>query len=203
MRELSFFDMARSADVKRWHIINTVRPQTMAEHSFMTALIALELADKLAHEGGSTFDSPREQFQFLCAALFHDTPENVYGDIPTPGKVVWKDFLQNQRVFEEIDQIIMPKIPYAGGRLNVKLEWIIKVADLMEAYHFLCSNAAGPYAKQVRDHLYMRLTKLTGEAANAMPNMQWPWAVVETLKSMGLTRPPTDHEGVGDKDPRI
>jgi 5'-deoxynucleotidase len=201
MRELTFFDMARSSDVKRWHIINTVRPQTVAEHSFMVALIALELTKKLTVTG-SFFDSPREQFQFLCAALFHDMPETVYGDLPTPGKAVMREFTENPYMFDELDMRIMPNVPYAEGLLSPSLGWIIRVADLMEAYHFLCNNAAGPYAKQVRDALYGRLIKFTAEASSAMPNLKWPSAVIETLKDLGLTKPPAVY-GDAEKDERI
>lgn len=208
MRELSFFDMARSADVKRWHIINTVRPQTVAEHSFMVALIAMELAKHIVPHG-SLFDSPREQFQFLCAALFHDMPETITGDLPTPAKQVYREFSQNPRMFDEMDMLIMPKIPYSDGMLNAKLVWLIKVADLIEAYHFLCNNAAGPYAKVIRNDLWKRVVALTVEASQAMPDMLWCPAVGTVLRDMGLTgsadvlRGEAEQWTMPNKDPRI
>lgn len=186
MRTITFFDMARSMDITRFHIINTGRRQTLAEHSFMVALIAMELADKLV-PSGSMFDSPREQHQFLCAALFHDMPETVYGDLPTPAKATMREFTGNPRLYDELDMMIMPNIPYVGGLISPKLGWVIKLADLIEAYHFLCNNAAGPYAKQVRDDMFSRLVLLITEANAAMPDLLWVAAVGHVLRQMGLT----------------
>lgn len=207
MRTVSFFDMARSTDVKRWHIINTTRPQTMAEHGFMTALIALQLSE-LLQTTGSMFDSPREQFMFLCAALYHDMPETIYGDPPTPAKHVFREFVQNLRLFDELDMVLMPNIPYAGGLLSPKLGQIIKMSDLIEAYHFLCNNASGLYAKTVRDDLWKRILDMVGEMQYANGDWLVAPAVGSVLKDLGLTHRADDIDTAPlinrhDKDPRI
>src|SRR5690606_20843295 len=86
MFPLHLTDALRASDVVRWQIVRVLKGQSVAEHSFNVALIALELADRLKVDRG----------EVLHYAILHDLPEVLTGDIPTPTKrVIGKDLLDN------------------------------------------------------------------------------------------------------------
>lgn len=66
-------------NVSRWHTRAHNRPQSVAEHCALVALIALELAPMGM--------DVRERFQLVQTALVHDAHEADFGDIPYPAKV--------------------------------------------------------------------------------------------------------------------
>lgn len=75
---LSVRDRLRAGHVSRWHIVNAVREQSLAEHSFNVAIIAMELAERLGFEQWSD--------RVAVVALLHDIDEVVEGDIPASAK---------------------------------------------------------------------------------------------------------------------
>ncbi len=79
----SFFAMlSRMKDIRRWALMRNTRPENICEHSHEVAVLAHALAVLTnLHHGGSV-DPQR------CAtmAIFHDVPEILTGDMPTPVK---------------------------------------------------------------------------------------------------------------------
>tara|TARA_R110002124_G_C8974430_1_gene515644 strand:+ start:27236 stop:27673 length:438 start_codon:yes stop_codon:yes gene_type:complete len=69
----------RAAGVIRWHIVETTRPQNLAEHQFNVALIAR----RLAILSGMT---RQEQDTLVAKALVHDQHEIADGDVPSTAK---------------------------------------------------------------------------------------------------------------------
>jgi len=67
--------------VKRWHMIDTTRQQTLAEHSANVALLAYVIANGAPQ----MFFGPAEGV--TTAALVHDLGEVFTGDIPSHTKV--------------------------------------------------------------------------------------------------------------------
>ena len=65
--------------VKRWHIVDTSRTQSVAEHSFNVAVIACKFMEKR----GCAFE---EIAPAVCLALMHDADEIYEGDIPAIAK---------------------------------------------------------------------------------------------------------------------
>lgn len=92
-------DKLRASNVKRWHIVTTSRPQSMAEHSFNVAHIGVELCEALG------FPEWRERVAVL--ALYHDLEEIYKGDIPTPakGEKKWDSALTPHSVMKMADLI--------------------------------------------------------------------------------------------------
>lgn len=169
---LTFFDMARASHVKRWHIINTVRTQTMAEHAFMVTLITMELMNRL----GMKTDGPIELLRVIIGALVHDLSESRTGDLPTPGKRLINE-AAGRDLTGEIEQALLPFVPYVGGLVPTYATHIMKMADLIADYHFLTDNAAGPYALAIREQLHERVLAYTAVCVGSMPEYNWSIAV--------------------------
>lgn len=72
-------DQLRAAGVTRWHIVETTRPQNLAEHQFNVAMIARRLGVLM---GLIT----TEQAVLVVKALVHDQHEIFDGDVPSSTK---------------------------------------------------------------------------------------------------------------------
>lgn len=133
-------DIYRSTEVMRWHIVKTKRKQSVAEHSYIVAVLCHELAALL----GPTID--REAM--VTGALFHDTAECLYGDIPSPIKGMM-----------DVDTLIAIEQKYCRRYANYEHELgprekqLLKIADLAEAVKFLLVNKDSGHASKVLSKL--------------------------------------------------
>ena len=125
--DLSIQDTLRAQGVNRWHIVETSRPQSVAEHSFNVAMIAMELAYLIP-----SLSKP----DVMAAALMHDIDEVVTGDIPTPTK----ERLGTVSTHQKFD-------PYQDSDHNIGA--IVKLADLIETWWFIHNFGLGRHAKSV------------------------------------------------------
>ena len=74
--------MARMKNIDRWALMRSVMPENVQEHSHMVAV----LAHALAVIRRDVFGIPCDPNAAAAAALFHDAPEILTGDLPTPIK---------------------------------------------------------------------------------------------------------------------
>lgn len=149
---LSFYEMARTSHIKRWHIVNVANEQNLAEHSYNVTIIGLELYTRV-------LGSPPPA-QFILSLLFHDSAEIRYGDIPTPGKSFIRDFAEDQSLFSTMDDSIMPFVPYTGGVAHDPGgEEFVKLADLIEAAWWIRENGVGVHAKVVADKCWQSVVE--------------------------------------------
>lgn len=142
---LTLADVLRSSDVNRWQIVRTSRHQSVAEHTFNVMLIALDIADSMGIE---------DQPSIMKCALMHDLPEVLTGDVATPTKRV----LDIGDRLEQIEALIS----YRGIKTQDYgdlIRHIVKMADLVEAAHFLHHFGIGPHAQSVLDQITGRLNK--------------------------------------------
>ena len=133
-------ELMRVGHVKRWHIVRVGREQTISEHMHRVWLICREIGLGMNLDGQET--KALEE-----AALHHDIPEIIMGDIPSPTK---------QRIEEDTDCLegMERECGYgASFKLNSRLACILKMADLMEAIHFLREEGIGKHASQVQGWL--------------------------------------------------
>lgn len=76
--------------VRRYHTVQTIGHQTVAEHSFNVAMILLDLTNGKAHA------------DLLKAALYHDLPEVFTGDIPATAKWASPPLVQSLKLLEDV-----------------------------------------------------------------------------------------------------
>jgi len=114
LRRLSF--------VPRWTVIPTIRKQSVAEHSYHVAHIALWVSRM--HK---TLASGDRDFEILFFAIIHDETEALTGDIPSPSA---HTHMPNKKQFD---------VEHALGASTAsdEVEQVLKVADVLEALLFL------------------------------------------------------------------
>ena len=78
-----FFAMlSRMKYIDRWGLMRNTRQENLSEHSFETAVLAHALATLRNVRFGGHVQPERA----AVLALFHDAPETLTGDLPTPVK---------------------------------------------------------------------------------------------------------------------
>ena len=79
----NFFPMtARMRYIARWGLMRNTQPENIQEHSHQVAV----LAHALSVIGRDVFQKDLDPDKTAAAALFHDAPEIITGDLPTPIK---------------------------------------------------------------------------------------------------------------------
>tara|TARA_R110000772_G_scaffold268452_1_gene395575 strand:+ start:20223 stop:20924 length:702 start_codon:yes stop_codon:yes gene_type:complete len=151
MITLTTADALRAADVSRWQIVQTHRPQSVAEHTFGVITIALGLMDYMQKKTGIGF-SPTQRHQVTMCAFEHDLPEVVTGDFPSPIKRIGAIGSALKEIESGIHFLSVEDRHYSAETLR-----LVKSADLIEAVLYLQSCAESPHAIGVLDDLRQRL----------------------------------------------
>lgn len=136
----SFYALiSRMKNISRWSLMRNSYTENVQEHSHMVAVLAHALAVISRDIYGGNIDPDR----CATAALFHDAPEIITGDMPTPVKY------HNQEIrnaYKEVERLAaekligtLPKeIQQAYSPLMCDLDpetaRIIKAADKLSAY---------------------------------------------------------------------
>lgn len=140
-------DLLALSDVKRWAIVHTIRTQSVAEHSFRVAVLAMSICERLE------IPDPKHNFHFgqlLAWALMHDAPEGMTGDIDGKFK------RDNPEVRAMIMQAELLAYPWVDPP-NDEVKWIVKVADYIETSTFIQRNGIGPVADDIFHELEANL----------------------------------------------
>lgn len=94
-----FFAMiSRMKYINRWALMRNEHSENLAEHSFEVAVIAHALTVIGNKRLGKNLDSERAAF----LGLYHDAPETLTGDLPTPVKYYNDEVREAYRTIEEI-----------------------------------------------------------------------------------------------------
>jgi 5'-deoxynucleotidase YfbR-like HD superfamily hydrolase/ferredoxin len=124
-------DRLNLADVDRWHLLKTKRPQNLSEHTYGVLCIALELYDSTKHP---LKDKRLSMERITRYVLDHDADEIIIGDIPSPTK---------PRIGVKWEHPILIK-----NNTNISEKYIVKLADMIEAVQYFWQNADGYRSKK-------------------------------------------------------
>lgn len=133
--------LSRMKYINRWGLMRNTRPESLSEHSFETAVTAHALALLRCRRFGGCVSPERA----ATLALFHDAPEIITGDLPTPVKY-YSPTIRGEyaRVEEAARKRLVSMLPedlredYApllseGGEDEEELRAILKAADKISA----------------------------------------------------------------------
>jgi len=143
-------DWYRLYQVKRFHMIRTGHTQSVAEHSYLVAVIAIEIARRMEINDANV----------IKYVLLHDRHESITGDIPTQVK---ND--DNRRLEHEVDQEVLALFE----RMNANERAIVKCADVIEGIVFLSKEITDAHGRRVMDYLHEVLNQ--NLAKHNMPNL--------------------------------
>lgn len=97
MKKHFFAVISRMKYINRWGLMRNTRYENLSEHSFDVAITAHALAViKNTHFGGS-LNADRA----AVLALYHDAPEILTGDLPTPVKYYNE---QTKKAYDEVEK---------------------------------------------------------------------------------------------------
>lgn len=138
-------DLLALVDVKRWVVIKTSRTQSVAEHSFAVAIIAMELSERLSN------GKVGNMAELLWWALVHDVPETLTGDVDGKFK---REFPAVRSALVEAEDIAFPWYKITRQHvIPMDCQVLVKMADKIEAIAFITHWGIGPRADEVMREL--------------------------------------------------
>lgn len=141
--------------VRRWTLVCTTAPSTVASHSFNVACLAMAI--RAAMRNTNHFSE-----QEVCYyAILHDVDESETGDIPTPTKRAMRENgVEPNSLFTT--QGLLPEPP-------PHIKAIIKMADLLENWFFIHEHGSGSRARRSEAGIKQKLLAAIEDAA---PDLQ-------------------------------
>lgn len=170
-------DRIRSRNVKRWHTCDTVKEQTVADHSHGVGIIAEELLERLFinHENEPTVE---DRYYVLKYAQVHDLPEVLCGDLSSVFKSwLCKTSVDFADILHMVEIKLVPELSpiYNYFKTKPHLTTVCKVADILESYNFITLSMG--LDKQHNDHIIEKhktaLAMLEETNAKAYPELNW------------------------------
>ncbi|MBD5097951.1 MAG: 5'-deoxynucleotidase [Clostridiales bacterium] len=136
----SFFAyIFRMRYIARWALMRNTRTENVEEHSYEVAV----LAHALASIGRDVFHKELDPDRAAVAALFHDAPEIITGDMPTPIKYYNPDIKTAYRQVEAVAQDkllsmlpseLVPAYAPLVRESDPQVRRYVKAADKLSAY---------------------------------------------------------------------
>lgn len=122
---MKIYDILNARVVQRFHTLPTIRPQTIADHSWGVASIAYYLCQGR---------SPKETMVTVFAALMHDVAESRVGDTPAHVKRKYPELKSALDAAENVeldDMAGSDAVPEPGPHTA-----IVKMADCLDLLHY-------------------------------------------------------------------
>ena len=132
--------ISRMRYISRWGLMRSSIPENVQEHSHMVAV----LAHALGVIRRDVFRESCDTGTLVCAALYHDAPEILTGDMPTPIKYHSAEITD---AYHEVERVASDKLvnmlpvglqnefsPLISGEVGDGLKPLLKCADRLSAY---------------------------------------------------------------------
>lgn len=142
----------RMHSVKRWHMIDTTRVQTMAEHTANVAMLVFILVNKFPW---LMTDDPRPNTFAVMAALVHDLAESFTGDIPTHTK-------RHLNGLQALEDEVVPQMFQFTWTESVSL--LVKLCDLADGIRFIRLHGVDGTARHAREGLEKQFAERRAQA---------------------------------------
>ena len=131
----SFFAyLFRMRYIARWALMRNTRTENVEEHSYEVAV----LAHALAVIGRDVFHKEIDPDQAAVTALFHDAPEIITGDMPTPVKYhnpsLQNAYKQVEAAAQDRLLSMLPAYEPLVRESDRKVRQYVKAADKLSAY---------------------------------------------------------------------
>ncbi len=140
MNENFFAYISRMRYIGRWSLMRNSLPENIQEHSHMVAV----LAHALGVIRRDVFHIPCNPDEAASAALFHDSPEILTGDLPTPIKYHSREIrdaygqveaLACSKLLETLPPELRPAYEaLLCGETQAGVRDLVKAADKLSAY---------------------------------------------------------------------
>jgi len=153
----------RFQSIRRWHMIDTTRQQSIGEHSANVALLAFYIASTVPD---GYFGPPTS---ILAPALLHDLPEVFIGDIPTHTK----KYLMG---VDELEERLTPSVFNVVATDDKAL--LIKLCDLADGIRFIEKFGVDRVAIFAMKGLEAQL-----QAKFIQARAKWPSEVYEVMQA--------------------
>ena len=115
--------LARMKYITRWSLMHSTRPESLSEHTCDTAL----MAHILCLIARRYTDTPCRPKTVAVAALYHDAPEIITGDMPTPVKYSSPGLRDAYKALEAESVASMTRL------LTAEEKRLLKAADRLSA----------------------------------------------------------------------
>ena len=132
--------ISRMRYIERWGLMRSSIPENVQEHSHMVAV----LAHALGVIRRDIFKKPCDPNYLAAAALYHDAPEILTGDMPTPIKY---HSGRISEAYHEVERAAASKLiemlpvelrsefePFISGEVGDDAKALVKAADRLSAY---------------------------------------------------------------------
>lgn len=140
-RQFSFFAyLSRMRYINRWGLMRNTFQENVQEHSHMVAV----LAHTLAVIRRDVLGKPADPGLAAAAALYHDAPEILTGDLPTPIKYYSPDIRDAYKQVEQVSagkllDMLPPELrgayePLVREDYDPDTRALVKAADKLSAY---------------------------------------------------------------------
>lgn len=184
----SFFAyLSRMRYISRWGLMRNSCPENIQEHSHMVAVLAHALALISREVYGNKTISPET---CATAALFHDAPEIITGDMPTPVKYFSPQIREAYQQVETVaeDQLLnmLPEnlrdwyAPYIR-ETDPEVKRFVKAADKLSA-HIKCLEEL-----KASNHEFILAARQTRQALDEMDMPEVRYFIENFLDSFTLT----------------
>lgn len=179
--------MSRMRYIGRWGLMRSVEQENVSEHSHMVAVLAHALAVIENEKFGGSIDVG----EVAVAALYHDAPEILTGDLPTPVKYYNPEIKTAYKAVEQTSAerllSLLPQEfqdiyrPYVSETCSPEVERVVKAADKLSAY-IKCVEET-----KAGNHEFDDALQQVGAALAANPLKSLHYFMENFLPAFGLT----------------